>query len=73
MYQYSVKKILHPFDHSAVCVCKLLKSVRDQGKKKTAAASSEEEQRAVFFLCYEVMLDWLWNYQVMLTIKNTAD
>ena len=43
----------------------LLKSVRDQGKKKTAAASSEEEQRAVFFLCYEVMLDWLWNHQVM--------
>ena len=56
---------MHPFDHCAVCVCKLLKSVRDQGKKKTAAASSEEEQRPVFFLCYDVMLGWLWKNRFM--------
>jgi hypothetical protein len=43
----------------------LLKSVRDQRKKKTAAASSEEEQRPVFFLCYDVMLGWLWKNRFM--------
>ena len=60
-----LKKYCTPSTKVLFVFVSLLKSVRDQGKKKTAAASSEEEQRAVFFLCYELMLDWLWDYQVM--------